>query len=228
MLKLETTERNIKSVGFRGFLKTKQQKRKVVQSALHAFNRLGIWHCSRACSDSGRKIKRFCFKAKNFLCLHARQCVMHISAQICISEWVKCDSKDGNVCMTGREGKKPTSSDVCGNEPKCLGRLPVSRLSDGPSGRRVPARGCGAEWRPGTVQTSTTRFLLSKQVSSDVSRQLRLLRYQAKLPETHRGLLPGSCPSLHTRPLRFPSKVKFPFSARHPLRAAAALRSWAT
>lgn len=67
----------------------------------------------------------FSFKAGNLLSLHTCQCVMHISTDICMFalEWVKCDSKVRNICMTGR---KKMSSDVCQNEQKWFGRLPIS------------------------------------------------------------------------------------------------------
>lgn len=83
--KSKTGQMNIKSVGFRGFAGTgKKREKKLVQSALHAFNKLGILPCSCACKNSGRKITLFCFRARNFLSLHTRQRVMHISSRICI------------------------------------------------------------------------------------------------------------------------------------------------
>lgn len=73
------------------------------------------------------------------------------------------------------------SSDVCQNEQKWLGRLPVSGGLISECSRGVNARGCGPELSGGTIQTSKTHFLQCKQVSPEVSRQLRLLRYQATL-----------------------------------------------
>lgn len=126
---------------------------------------------------------------------------------------MKCDSKDRNICMTGRK-KCPlmfvkmnkSGSGVCRS---------VGFISE--CGRGVNARGCGRELSRGTIQTSKTHFLPCKQVSSEVSRQLRLLRYQANLSSS---LLPKhtldyflACTYLHMQPRRLRSNVKFTFSA---------------
>lgn len=116
-------------------------------------------------------------------------------------EWVKCDSKGRNICMTGR--KKCLLVFVKLNNEQ-FGCLPICDLNPN-APMALMQGGCGSELSRGTIQTSHMHFLLCKQVSSEVSRQLRLLRYQASLSQTHAGILPAV--------YRSQPKVKFTFSA---------------
>lgn len=167
-------------------------------------------------------------------CTHTRQRVMHISSDICIlALWV------GEMWQQRQkhlhDWKENMSSDVCQNETKVARASAHQRGLISECSRGVNARGCGPELRRGTIQTSKTHFLQCKRVSSEVSRQLRLLRYQAKL---HHDCLLNTrwitswlaqiCTCNHFIYNQTWNSHFLHLWILSPLRAAAALRSWAT
>lgn len=165
-----------------------------------------------------------CFQARNFLSRHTCQCVMHISSDICIfALWVGEMWQQRKKHLHDWKGKKCRLMFVKMNKSGLCVCLSVGFICS----RGVNARGCGPELSGGTIQTSKTRFLLCKQVSSKVSWQLRLSRYQANrslwlLPKhtldhflacTYLHLFTIKRENSHFLHLRFPGKEQLPWGA---------------